>query len=554
MSWSESAVLSRALSFLFYGNLCYRCYKSVAVFHKVKVPFWAAFTPKGKWPSMARGESDMSQVPSISDPPPSPIPVSLDHPSPLRRAIRAGVLTRSVAVHLGPIMYRKSRGKDISQSELAKALRPVFEEMGATFLKYGQMIASSPTLFGDEMAEEFRSCLDVARPAPYDQVREAIEAELGSSVEKLFRSIDPVPLGSASLAVVHKAVTNEGRTVAVKVLRPKIDEIIACDLALMAPLFDSLGILLGPDVAGALSDVLEGLRLQLSEELDLRNEAAIMDYFRELPASTNVGLIVVPEPIHELSGRTVLTMEFLDGVPVDDLARIEEFGIDPRPIVEQAVKAWFITAVRGALFHGDVHAGNIMVLRDGRIALLDWGIVGRLEPDFHLVFRQLLAFALGNDNAWDDVSSYFIGMYSGMINNLALDQEMLLGLFREQARTVMNQPFGEVSLADLLTMPQQEINRAIAEQRVKKYGSTKMPIKARYKMWKRMRSDSGVDRPRVDHGMVLLSKQLAYFERYGKMYLSDVPLLHDPAFFLDLLEAPPLHDQTSLTPNDPKKN
>ncbi len=495
----------------------------------------------------------MSSAPSIADPPPVPIPVNLDRPSPLRRALRAGVLTRSVAIHLGPIMVRKTRGKDISQAELAKALRPVFEEMGATFLKYGQMIASSPTLFGDDMADEFRSCLDVARPAPYEQVREAIEAEFGISVDKLFRSIDPVPLGSASLAIVHKAVTHEGRTVAVKVLRPKIDEIIACDLALMSPLFESLGIVLGPDVAGALSDVLDGLRLQLSEELDLRNEAAIMDYFRELPASTNVGLIVVPEPIHELSGRTVLTMEFLDGVPVDDLARIEEFGIDPRPIVEQAVQAWFITAVRGALFHGDVHAGNIMVLRDGRIALLDWGIVGRLDADFHLVFRQLLSFALGNEEAWEDVSEYFIGMYSGMINSLSLDQDMLLGLFREQARTVMNQPFGEVSLADLLTMPQKEINRAIVEQRVKKYGSAKMPLKARYKIWKKMRSDSGDNRPRVDHAMVLLGKQLAYFERYGKMYLSDVPLLHNTEFFLDLLEAPPLHDGAHVAPGNGTK-
>ncbi|MGC1513363.1 MAG: AarF/ABC1/UbiB kinase family protein [Acidimicrobiales bacterium] len=492
----------------------------------------------------------MSSIPSIADPPPAAIPVNLDHPSPLRRAMRAGQLTRTVAVHLGPIMYRKSRGRDISQKDLAKALRPVFEEMGATFLKYGQMIASSPTLFGDDMAEEFRACLDVARPAPYEQVREAIESDLGSSVEKLFRSIDPLPLGSASLAVVHRAVTHDGRTVAIKVLRPKIDEIIACDLALMAPLFESLGILLGPDVAGALSDVLEGLRLQLSEELDLRNEAAIMDYFRGLPAATNVGLIVVPEPIHELSSRRILTMEFLDGVPVDDMARIEEFGIDPRPIVEQAVKAWFITAVRGALFHGDVHAGNIMVLRDGRIALLDWGIVGRLEPDFHVVFRQLLAFALGNEEAWEDVASYFVGMYSGMIDNLRLDQDMLLGLFREQARTVMNQPFGEVSLADLLTMPQQEINKAIADQRVKKYGSTKMPLKARVKMWRKMRSDTGVDRPRIDHGMVLLSKQLAYFERYGKMYLADVPLLHDPEFFRDLLEAPPLHDKAHAVPTN----
>lgn len=478
----------------------------------------------------------------VADPPPVAIPVDLDHPSVLRRFGRALRLIRSVLKHLTPVLWRKFRGRPVTQAELARSLRPVFEDMGATFLKYGQMIASSPTLFGEDMAAEFRSCLDVAAPVPYDHVRETILAELGKPIEEVFSSFDPEPLGRASLAVVHKAVTRDGRTVAVKVLRPAIDEIIACDLALMQPLFDFIGAVLGPEAAGALSDVLGGLRLQLSEELNLLNEAATLVYFKDLPAAAQIELIVVPQPFDDLSSRRVLTMEFLDGVPVDDLARIEEFGVDPKPVVAQAVKAWFMTAVRGGIFHGDVHAGNIMILRDGRIALLDWGIVGRLDPDLHHVFRQLLNFALGDDDAWDDVAEFFVGMYANMASNLQLDQDLLLGLFRQQARVVMNQPFGEVSLADLLTMPQQEINKAVREKRIEKYGQEKLPLRARYKMWKDMRGNVDEDvRAKVDHGMVLLGKQLAYFERYGKMYLSDVPLLHDPDFFRGLLTAPPLH-------------
>jgi predicted unusual protein kinase regulating ubiquinone biosynthesis (AarF/ABC1/UbiB family) len=494
-----------------------------------------------------------SATPDVAEPPPVPVPVDLDHPSIGRRVQRALLLVRSLLRHLTPILIRRFRGRSVSQLELARALRPIFEEMGATFLKYGQMIASSPTLFGEDLANEFRSCLDVAPPVAYDHVRGAIQSELGASIETLFASFDPEPLGRASLAVVHKAVTRDGRTVAVKVLRPAIDEIIACDLALMEPFFDFIGAVLGPEAAGALSDVLGGLRLQLSEELNLRNEAATLVYFKDLPSAAHIELVVVPQPYHDLSSRRVLTMEFLDGVPVDDLARIEEFGVDPRPVVEQVVKAWFMTAVRGGLFHGDVHAGNIMILRDGRIALLDWGIVGRLDPELHHVFRQLLAFALGDDDAWEDVATFFIGMYANMANNLQLDQDLLLGLFRQQARVAMNQPFGEVSLSDLFTMPQQEINKVVREKRIEKYGQEKLPFRARYKMWKSMRSSVDDDtRARIDHGMVLLGKQLAYFERYGKMYLADVPLLHDPVFFGGLLKAPPLHrGATAVATVDP---
>lgn len=493
-----------------------------------------------------------SPIRNVADPPPVPIPVDLDHPSRRRRLARALLLFRSVARHLGPVVWRKLRRREVSQAELARALRPVFDEMGATFLKYGQMIASSPTLFGEDMAAEFRSCLDVAAPVPYEHVRAAILAELGQPVETLFSSFDPEPLGRASLAVVHKAVARDGRTVAVKVLRPEIDEIIACDLALMEPLFNFMGVVLGPEIAGALSDVLGGLRLQISEELNLLNEAAALVYFKDLPAAAQIELIVVPQPFFDLSSRRVLTMEFLDGVPVDDLARIEEFGVDPRPVVEQVVKAWFMTAVRGGIFHGDVHAGNIMILRDGRIALLDWGIVGRLDPDLHHVFRQLLAFALGDDDAWEDVATFFLGMYANMASSLDLDQDLLLGFFREQSRVAMNQPFGEVSLADLLTMPQQEMNKAAKAKRREKYGQETLPLRARYRMWKNMRGSIDDDtRAKVDHGMVLLGKQLAYFERYGKMYLSDVPLLHDPVFFGGLLSEPPLHSgATAVTSVD----
>src|SRR5207244_10797135 len=116
-----------------------------------------------------------------------------------------------------------------------------------------------------------------------------------------------------------------------------------------------------------------------------------------LPPRVTLPLVAVPEPYPALSAARVLTMEFLDGVPIDDLARIAELGVDPRPLIEQTVRAWFLTTIRYGIFHGDVHAGNLMLLRDGRIAALDWGIVGQLDADIHRFFRRTIHAALGDE-------------------------------------------------------------------------------------------------------------------------------------------------------------
>ena len=487
----------------------------------------------------------MSINPSQAHDCPTATPVDLSDPGRLQRARRAALLVRSTTQHLSPLAVKKALGREVTQLQFARGLRRVCEDLGATFLKYGQVIASSPTLFGNEMSDEFRSCLDTGPMVPFDVVHASITSSLGRPVDEVFAEIDPVPLGRASLAVVHKAVTKDGRTVAVKVLRPSIERVIATDLALMQPLFDFLGRQLGPEMAGPLGEVLDGLRKQLSHELDLRNEALVMDYFRTLPSRAEVPLIIVPEPYHDLSSARVLTMEFLDGVPVDDLSRIEEMGVDPKPVVEQAVKAWFMTAIRGGIFHGDVHAGNILLLRDGRIAMIDWGIVGRLDNDLHTMFRQLIAFALGDESAWDDVATFFVELYGPLARQqLGIDEQVLISMFKEQAQSVLTQPFGQVSLADLLMLPQKEIARARREEAARAGEDASNSAKGRigrYREFRKRRDASnGMDVPSLDHGMILLGKQLAYFERYGKMYLSDVPLLNDPDFFTSLLTQPSL--------------
>jgi hypothetical protein len=223
----------------------------------------------------------------------------------------------------------------------------------------------------------------------------------------------------------------------------------------------------------------------------------------------------------------VLTMELLDGVPVDDEAGIAALGVDARPAVEQVVKAWFLTALDGGVFHGDVHAGNIMILRDGRIALLDWGIVGRLSAEDHHLFRQMIRGALGDRTAAEEVIDDALATWMPLLSAQAdVDPAVLRHFLLDQFGAPLRQPIGEVSLADVVTMPQREMTRMAAE------GGGQ--VRSRRQQRRHLR-DQDFEFPEIDRAFILLGKQLAYFERIGKLHLADIPVLHDEAFFADLV-------------------
>jgi predicted unusual protein kinase regulating ubiquinone biosynthesis (AarF/ABC1/UbiB family) len=426
---------------------------------------------------------------------------------------------------LGPYAVRRLTGTAPGRRELARRARRACDDLGATFLKAGQIVASSPSLFGHAAAEEFRSCLDTGPAVPFLEVRRQVERASDLPLRRMFASFDERPIGQASLAVVHRARLQDGRDVAVKVLRPGIEATIAADLALIRQLLAGLRMTLAPGLAQTLGEVVDGLQMQLEEELDLRNEARVMAYFRVLPESVDLPLVVVPEPFPELSGRRVLVMEYLDGVPIDDVEAAGGLGYDGAAAVDQVVRGWLVTALRGGIFHGDVHAGNVLVLRDGRVGVIDWGIVGRLSEESRWLLRRFIAATLGDESAWDELAKHLAAQVSE-VQGAPVDEQILRTLLREQLAPVMTKPFGEFSLADMLTGLQ-----AHAQQL--------QPPTANDSRLNRLRNFSP-PRGSIDHGMVLLAKQMAYFERYGKLYLRDVAVLSDKEFFKGVLEAGPL--------------
>ena len=467
---------------------------------------------------------------------------SVPLPTPERRDVarRLRQAARVSARHLGPVLAQLLRRRAVTDEQAARAMRAAFDDLGGTFAKFGQLIGSSPSLFGETVAAEFRSTLDAVVPVPFAAVRATVEDELGLPLPHLFASFDEEPIAAASLAQVHRAVLPDGQTVAVKVLRPGIEHAMAVDVAVMRPLFTFLGREVAVGIFGELPALVGGLAEQLSEEVDLRNEARSMQWFAHLVATLDLDRIEVPAPIPGYVSKRVLAMTFIDGVPVDDVDQIAEMGIDPAPLVQDTVKAWFASALCTGAFHGDVHAGNLLVTPRGNLGVIDWGIVGRFDDHTQQFFRSVIEGALGDDDAWTEVWRLAEAIYGPALQQSlgATDEQMVL-LVRMQIEPLFRRPFGEINLTDML-LRADNAGSPLREQ----VGAGAPTPRNGFELWRAERARrkeqvaTGIRESTFDRGMFLLGKQLVYFDRYGKLFLPDTPLMWDKDAFRRLLAEP----------------
>ena len=336
----------------------------------------------------------------------------------LRRAAQAEVptLTRpsklppgtrvvTVAAHLGtaivPWLIRKRRGRyasaEASRADVSLRLRKAAEQLGPTYIKLGQIISSGEGLFPAELVNEFKLCRDQVAPESWDDVRLTVETDLGARIEDIFSSFDTTPLAAASIAQVHAATLRTGESVVVKVQRPSVSTLVRKDLRVMAWLAPHL---VGRIPIAALANppaLVELFAETIVEELDFRMEAAnMLDMARVLKDLKQDGY-VVPRPHPSLVTRRVLVMERVSGFNFDDVVGMQDAGIDTEAVIRTGMIAFMEGAMIEGLFHGDLHGGNMFVLADGRTALLDFGIVGRLSDERRLAFLRLMLGATTND-------------------------------------------------------------------------------------------------------------------------------------------------------------
>lgn len=263
----------------------------------------------------------------------------------------------------------------------AKLLRSAFEQLGTTYIKLGQFIASAPSIFPAEYVEEFQKLLDKTDPLPYSVIEKVLKEEYNQELHIVFQKIDTKPLASASIAQVHAATLADGRDVVLKVQKPGVQDIILTDLNFLF-VWSRLLELIAPDLSRAsMSEIVEDLQQTMMEECDFIHEARNMKEFRKFLDSSGIADVTVPQIIDSLTTRRVICMDRLYGVPLTDLESIKKYTKNPEQTLVTALNTWFMSLALCDFFHADVHAGNLMVLEDGRIAFIDFGIVGKIKKE-----------------------------------------------------------------------------------------------------------------------------------------------------------------------------
>jgi ubiquinone biosynthesis protein len=311
---------------------------------------------------------------------------------------RLVTVTRRLGTAVGVwALHDKRAGGTVSRAGISRRLRMAAERLGPTYIKLGQIISSGEGIFPAELVGEFKLCRDRVPAEPFRVVRDVIEADLGRPVEQVFRWVDRTPLAAASIAQVHAATLRTGERVVVKVQRPTVARLVRDDLRVMAWLAPKL---VGRIPIAALANppaLVELFAQTIAEELDFRLEAENMLDIARTFAELDQRGYVIPRPHPTLVTPRVLVMERLDGFRFDDVVGMRDAGVDTEAVVRTGMIGFVEGAILHGIFHGDLHGGNLFVLPDGRTALLDFGITGRLDETKRVAFLRLLMAGSVND-------------------------------------------------------------------------------------------------------------------------------------------------------------
>ena len=318
-----------------------------------------------------------------------------------------------------------------------------FQAIGPAAIKFGQALATRPDLVGEEAARDLMLLQDSLPPAPFAAIKAAIEQGLEQPIDEVFASIDPDPVGAASIAQVHRAMTIEGRLVAVKVLRPNIEEDFARALDTYEWAAAQIEFMGGEAARLRPRLVVATFRQWTNRELDLRQEAASASELREnLQAEPS---FFVPAIDWTRTSRRVLTLEWIDGIKVGDRDALVAAGHDLKAVAATLVRAFLRQAVIDGFFHADLHQGNLFVLPDGRLAAIDFGIMGRIDRQARVWLAEIL-YGLITGNYRRVAEIHFEAQYVPPHHNI---DEFATAL-RAAGEPIRGLPVKDISVAQML--------------------------------------------------------------------------------------------------------
>jgi ubiquinone biosynthesis protein len=353
-------------------------------------------------------------------------------------SLRRPALTRLARVLTVGRRFRGSHGQ---------RLREALEQLGPIFVKFGQMLSTRRDLLPPEVADELAKLQDRVPPFPSAESARLVEKALGKPLAAVFRQFDTDPIASASIAQVHFAVLHDGREVAVKVLRPGMLDVIDDDLAILRSLAGWVERLWADGKRLKPREVVAEFDKHLHDELDLVREAANAAQLRR--NMQGLDLVMVPEMIWDFCTPTVMVMERMKGVPISQLQRLRDAGVDIKKLARDGVTIFFTQVFRDGFFHADMHPGNIQVSLDpltfGRYIALDFGIIGTLtEVDKDYLAQNFIAFF---HRDYKRVAELHIE--SGWVPaNTRVDE--LEGAIRTVCEPYFDRPLKEISLGQVL--------------------------------------------------------------------------------------------------------
>lgn len=324
----------------------------------------------------------------------------------------------SLTIVAGSTCDRLRRPNASFDAVLARRVRRAFERLGPAFVKAGQVMSSSPGSLPKAWVDEMAGCRDEVPAAEWKAISRLLADELGERRHQL-SEINPEPIAAGSMAQVHAAVLDDGPPVVIKVQRPGLRKVLAADIGLLR-LTARLLARVSPTFAAANPVVrVDEFAAGLYDELSFCREAANVQRMRVALASLEVH---VPNVYTHLSTDRVLVMERLEGVPADDIEAVNSLGLDRSTLVRTLIASLILPAVHEGAFHGDMHPGNVLVLPDGRVGLLDFGVLGYLDPPSKAALCDLLVAVV--DRRFGEVALALFGMVDlGGADEAALVEE-----------------------------------------------------------------------------------------------------------------------------------
>ncbi len=309
--------------------------------------------------------------------------------------------------------------------ETPELVRRTFERMGATYIKLGQVIASSPSLFPEEYVKQFKRCLDKTEPVSYRVMEKILYKELGKQkVKQYFAKIDPQPLASASIAQVYGAKLRTGEEVVIKIQRPGVKDILVTDLVFLQTAAQLLEWIVPRLKHASITGILSEIQKSVLAECDFLQESENIEIFSNFLHRTGSNRVVVPKVYPEVTTKRVLTMERFFGISLTDRKGLMQYADDPAESIGAAFETWFKSITQCTLFHADLHAGNILLLQDGKVGFIDFGIVSSISHKTRSGMKSLIQAMMCNDFHLMAKSMIMIGLTGKRVNRFQLEEDL----------------------------------------------------------------------------------------------------------------------------------